>query len=147
MSNGRRVSSELSGRKAPRPAAIRSRPNGKAVEERTLSTALVSAIAAARGDDEPAAKPEPGQATPSTFDVFATASTTIVDADSADVVAQLQERVKLLYPMTEGNDGRIYMTLRRAHPLNGQLSDHRVLVYGVEDSQELRPFSDFSAVA
>ena len=106
----------------------------------------MSAIAAARGDDT---KPEPPLLTaPSAFfDVFATATRTIVDADTADVVASLQERVRLLYPMSEGDDGRIYMTLRRAHPLNGQLSDHRVVVYGLDGSQELRPFSDFSAVA
>lgn len=150
MSNARRVSSELSGRRAPRPAVIRSKAgkaaDSKAVEEQTLGTALVSAIAAARGDDT---KPEPPLLTaPSAFfDVFATATRTIVDADTADVVASLQERVRLLYPMSEGDDGRIYMTLRRAHPLNGQLSDHRVVVYGLDGTQELRPFSDFSAVA
>ena len=145
MSNARRVSSELSGRRAPRPAVIRSRAgkaaDSKGVEEQTLGTALVSAIAAARGDDT---KPEPPLLTaPSAFfDVFATATRTIVDADTADVVASLQERVRLLYPMSEGDDGRIYMTLRRAH-LAIQFSDHRVAVYGFDGSQGCAPFRTF----
>ena len=159
MANGRRgPPSDLSGRRNPRVAMPPRRqpaptpvsiPNSALTniaglsaakpEEPATTLAIASAIAAAKGAnvaDEPSEQ----------HFVFATATMDIADEDTATVVAARGERVKLVYPMKEGENGKVFMTMLSANADTGQLYAHRVTVYQMSVPDEIRPFANFGVV-
>lgn len=141
MSSARRPSvvSEMSGRRGPRNSGlvVRTPAAPAAVAEKTAAKPLLEAPSAQA--PIPEAGPEALR-----HDVYATAQRDVSDKDGVRV-ARTGERVRLFYPMRELAQGKVSMTLRAADPDTGQLSDHEVLVYALDDKHgEVRPFCQFS---
>lgn len=146
MSSARRppVVSEMSGRRGPRNSGLVVRTPAvpaTAAEKAAVKPLLETPPAAAPA---PAPAPPAGPDAPQQYDVYATAQQDVSDRDGVGV-ARAGERVRLFYPMRELTPGKVSMTLRTAHPDTGQLVDHEVLVYALDDKHgETRPFGKFS---
>lgn len=143
MSSARRppVVSEMSGRRGSRNSGlvVRTPAVPATAAEKAAVKPLLEAPAPA-----PAPAPAAGPDAPQQCDVYATAQQDVSDKDGVSV-ARAGERVRLFYPMRELAPGKVSMTLRSAHPDTGQLGDHEVLVYALDDKYgEIRPFGQFS---
>lgn len=139
MSSARRppVVSEMSGRRGPRNS-------GLVVRTPAVATMAEKAVKPVVEAPQSQASVPVAAVDASSHDVYATALRDVSD-ESGVLVARTGERVRLFYPMREAAPGKVTMTLRVADPDTGQLRDHEVLVYALDDKYgEIRPFSQFS---